>query len=291
MSDLNTREPAPADPLDPLAPLTPGAEAPKLMPPVSPKNDRRRLRAVLRWTVAVLVLGSLGAATAFAVAAQERGDLPGLATRDDGRWAYPEIKRPVLPAGASAFADENNVAEAHHADLRALVLPAPKGARPDKALAGRDGWLSTATYLRAYPKADRRELGEQLVEDGLRHIAARGWTTPDGTHTRIYLLQFNTGTLARSFYDEALGGALTPRTPVSGAPDSELIDKWFPSGEGVEGTQLTAYDETEPRGAAHVRQGYINAGDTLAVIVQSRKGTAPAVPFRQTVVLQAQLLG
>ncbi|MDG9718703.1 hypothetical protein [Streptomyces sp. DH24] len=33
------------------------------------------------------------------------------------------------------------------------------------------------------------------------------------------------------------------------------------------------------------------AGDTLAVIVQSQKGTAPAVPFQQTVTLQSQLLG
>ncbi|WP_179382220.1 hypothetical protein [Streptomyces sp. SA15] len=49
--------------------------------------------------------------------------------------------------------------------------------------------------------------------------------------------------------------------------------------------------ETKPYGAEHVRQAYLAAGDVLGVIVQSRKGTAPAVPFQQTVTLQSQLLG
>ncbi|MET7513148.1 hypothetical protein ABZS88_06660 [Streptomyces sp. NPDC005480] len=45
------------------------------------------------------------------------------------------------------------------------------------------------------------------------------------------------------------------------------------------------------RGARHVRSAYLVAGDTVGLVVQSRKGTAPAVPFRQAVVLQSQLLG
>ncbi|MFF0790911.1 hypothetical protein [Streptomyces spiralis] len=32
-------------------------------------------------------------------------------------------------------------------------------------------------------------VGQQLTDHGRRHIAARGWATQDGTHTRIYLLQ------------------------------------------------------------------------------------------------------
>jgi len=41
----------------------------------------------------------------------------------------------------------------------------------------------------------------------------------------------------------------------------------------------------------HVRFARIVVGDTFALVVQSRKGTTPAVPFHQTVALQAQLLG
>jgi hypothetical protein len=51
------------------------------------------------------------------------------------------------------------------------------------------------------------------------------------------------------------------------------------------------YVESKPYGAEQVRQGYLSAGDVLAVIVQSRKGAAKAVPFRQTVALQSELLG
>ena len=53
----------------------------------------------------------------------------------------------------------------------------------------------------------------------------------------------------------------------------------------------TAYVEAKPYGAEQVRQAYLSAGDVYAVILQSRAGTAEAVPFQQTVVLQSQLLG
>ncbi|MEU0966341.1 hypothetical protein ABZ357_13310 [Streptomyces sp. NPDC005917] len=48
--------------------------------------------------------------------------------------------------------------------------------------------------------------------------------------------------------------------------------------------------EVKPYGAEQVREAYLSAGDTLALIVQSRKGRALAVPFQQTVTLQGELL-
>ncbi|HEY3482178.1 MAG TPA: hypothetical protein VGL02_25055, partial [Streptomyces sp.] len=58
---------------------------------------------------------------------------------------------------------------------------------------------------------------------------------------------------------------------------------------------LYAYDETAPYGATATRYADILAGDTLALVVQSGKrpggGGTPAVPFRETVRLQAQMLG
>ncbi|GAA2548929.1 hypothetical protein GCM10010398_40280 [Streptomyces fimbriatus] len=45
------------------------------------------------------------------------------------------------------------------------------------------------------------------------------------------------------------------------------------------------------RGAERVRRGSPFAGDVLAVVLQSRKGTARAVPFRRTVVLRSRLPG
>ncbi|MFC7267095.1 hypothetical protein [Streptomyces lutosisoli] len=278
--------PAVADPLappvtvDPLAPPAPRV-----------KKDRRVLRAVLRWTAAVVVFGAVGTSAAYGITRMERTDVPGLATETDGRWDYPTISKPPLPSGSPApFADANK-AGAHYADLRKLVLPAPKGAKADAALRGEDGWLARKTFLAEYAeKADREATAQLLTDYGLRHIAARGWTTQDGTHTRIYLLQFNTAAVADEVITTKLANYDSPQYAVRGAAVTERDEK-FPERAAVDEITRFAYTESKPYGAEQVRQAYLSAGDTLALVVQSRKGTAPAVPFQQTVILQSQLLG
>ncbi|MFJ3304419.1 hypothetical protein ACIPSA_15085 [Streptomyces sp. NPDC086549] len=265
-----------------------------VLPPVDavrPAKDRRVLRAALRWTAAVVVFAAVGAGTAYGITRVERTDLPGLATESDGRWEYPELVKPPLPDGRPGPFAGTNKSGSHYADLRELVLPAPKGATADGTLRGTDGWLATKDFLAQYTKKeDREELGQQLTDYGLRHIAARGWTTQDGTRTRIYLLQFGTATVA----DKLMTGDLTsydsPNYVVRGA-DSFARDEKFPDAARLADVAMTPYAETKPYGAEQVRQAYLTAGDTLAVIVQSRKGTAPTVPFQQTVTLQSQLLG
>ncbi|MFE0510091.1 hypothetical protein [Streptomyces sp. NPDC058964] len=220
----------------------------------------------------------------------ERTDVPGLATGSDGRWEYPELVKPPLPAGSPGPFAEANQAGAHYADLRELLLPAPKGAKADGALRGEDGWLAMKDFLAQYSKKeDRDELGQKLTDYGLRHVAARGWITRDGTRTRIYLLQFGTATAT----DKLLSSDLTvydalPYT-VRGA-DSYARDEKFPDAAELPDITLAPYAEAKPYGTEQVRLAYLAAGDTLGMIVQSRKGTALAVPFQQTVTLQSQLL-
>ncbi|MEU1405300.1 hypothetical protein ABZ471_23580 [Streptomyces sp. NPDC005728] len=260
-------------------------------PPPAPGKDRRVLRALLRWTAAVTVFAVAGAGTAYGITRMDRADVPGLATASDGRWAYPELTRPPLPSGSPApFADANR-AGVHYADLRALVLPAPAGAKEDKALRGTDGWLATEDYLAEYSlKEDRDELRQKLVDTGLRHIAARGWTAPDGTRTRIYLLQFGTANVVENQFASDNVAYSTPAYQVRGSGET-VYDEGFPEAAAVSQVERTAYAEAKPYGAEQVRQAYVAAADVFAVILQSRKGTAPAVPFQQTVVLQSQLLG
>ncbi|PSM44382.1 hypothetical protein C6Y14_04905 [Streptomyces dioscori] len=255
------------------------------------KKDRRVLRAALRWTAAVVVFAAVGTAAAYGVTRLDRTDVPGLATASDGRWDYPEISRPPLPAGRPGSSDRSNRAGAHYADLRALVLPAPKGAKADPALRGEDGWLPTKTFLAEYVKDDREPFGQLLTDNGLRHIAARGWTTPDGTRTRVYLLQFSTAAVVDELFVGKLTSYDTLRYELSGSPEMSADDDGFPVVSEVEGVERVIGDEAKPYGAEHVRQAYLGADDTVAVIVQSRKGTAKKVPFQQTVVLQSQLLG
>ncbi|MCP3821063.1 hypothetical protein NLX86_24095 [Streptomyces sp. A3M-1-3] len=275
--------------VNPFAPPAEGGTPETAAP--GPTADRRALRAALRWTAAVLAFGALGGGVAYGIAAQERADVPGLSTRDDGRWAYPKLTKPVLPAGATQPFDKENPGQVHYADLGDLLLPAPGGARPDKALQGEKGRVPVDRFLSEYEKEERADLKQDLTDGGLRHVVARGWTMPDSTSTRIYLLRFHTAAYAEQFAGDHLGGDLEAVLPVNGVDESAPLDEQYPTDATVPSTDRDVYDEAAPRGPQHVRHAYIRAGDTFALIVQSRKGTANAVPFHQTVVLQNQLLG
>lgn len=283
--------PAPLD-VPPLPPGAPTEAEPAAGAGTARRKDRRVLRAALRWTAALVVFASAGTATGYGITRMERTDVPGLATEPDGRWEYPELTLPPLPSGSPApFAEENKTG-AHYADLRRLVLPAPKGSTADKALAGADGWLPAADFLKEYaPEDDLDSLGQMFTDHGLRHIAARGWTMPDGTHTRIYLLRFGTAAVADSLYSDTLTQYNSPRFIVRGSDGVFSRDEDFDPRSDLEDIERSAYVEGKPYGKEQVRQAYLSAGDTLALIVQSRKGATAALPFRQTVVLQSQLLG
>ncbi|MEU6103757.1 hypothetical protein [Streptomyces flaveolus] len=282
-----------APPVLPPVPDTPPAvpdPAASTVPPAKVKKDRPVLRAVLRWTAAVAVFAAVGSATAYGITRMERTDVPGLATESDGRWPYPVLTRPPLPSGSPGPFAETNKAGAHYADLRALLLPAPEGADDDKALRGKDGWLATDDFLKEYRDASERpELRQKLVDHGLRHITARGWTTEDGTHTRIYLLQFDTAAVVDELRNRHLAPYNAPGYAVRGT-EEVVADDRFPARAEINDLLYSVYVEPEPFGAEQVRQAYLGAGDVLAVIVHSRKGGAGAVPFQQTVALQSQLL-
>ncbi|WP_329117974.1 hypothetical protein [Streptomyces sp. NBC_01353] len=258
-------------------------------PPAPPvrKPSRRVLWAVARWTAAVLVCGGLGTGTAFGIASMERHEVPGLATESDGRWEYPKLSLPALPADAPRPYSDGNLGEVHHADLRKLLLPAPVGATPDPKLNG--GWVTVDQYLSQYRQDDRAELKDALKESALRHVAARGWTTPDGTTTRVHLLRFNSVAFAEAFKDDAVRAGSVDGPLLDGA-EGVTMDSEIASEIRVTYTALYAFVEL-PKNADQTRWAYIQAGDTLALVTQNRKGEALRVPFQQTVTLQNQLLG
>ncbi|MFH8614646.1 hypothetical protein ACH4E8_06135 [Streptomyces sp. NPDC017979] len=252
-------------------------------------RDRRVLRAVGRWSTALLLCLGLGAGTAYGIGSMEREDVPGLATDDDGRWTYPKLSLPALPKGSPRPFSQQSDAGIHHADLRKLLLPAPEGARQDKKLTG--GWTTREQFLSEYTEEARPRIRLALTEYAVRHVAARGWTMPDGTASRIYLLRFNHADTALRFayegpgsYDNSDAGQ-----PLKGTLPMKEDVTWDTLG-GTPG--ISAYPFLEPGdgGATHTRQAYVHAGDTLALVVQEKKGGAAVVPFHQTLVLQSQLL-
>ncbi|KQX59700.1 hypothetical protein ASE09_04715 [Streptomyces sp. Root66D1] len=258
-------------------------------PAVAPRRARRVLWAVARWTAAVVVCGGVGAGTALGITGLDRSEVPGLATENDGRWEYPRLRLPALPADRPRPFTAANNGEIHYADVRELLLPAPAGATPDPKLDG--GFVSTEAYLSLYGKEFRGELRQSLADSTLRHIAARGWTTPDGTRTTVHLLRFSSVAYAQSYQDVALEVDATdgPKALPDGVEN--VVPETFADDIEVPDTRAYAFREKKPYGPEQVRWAYVQAGDTLALITQTRKGEALGVPFQQTVTLQNQLLG
>ena len=87
-----------------------------------------------------------------------------------------------------------------------------------------------------------------LTDYGLRHIAARGWTTRDGTHTRIYLLRFRTAAAADELFATELIHYDSPTYAVRGAEEFDR-DEDFPEKTEFAHVTRSPYTETEPYGA------------------------------------------
>ncbi|MET8294752.1 hypothetical protein ACGFY6_26875 [Streptomyces sp. NPDC048387] len=272
------------------APDAPGARGGGVPDPAgpAPRQDRRTLRAVLRWAAAVLVFGAAGVGTAYGIARAERTDLPGLSTKSDGRWAYPVLARPTPPPGAALPFAADNPEGIHYTDLTRLLLPAPQGSTPDAGLKlEKDSAVAVDTFLEEYEPSARSAMREQFDVDGLRQIAGRGWTTPDGTRTRIYLLRFHTSGFADTFKgcgtEMALNGV--KQVVPDEVWDKAAADQLSPSIGGIK-----VLKESDAFGDDQTRVGCVQAGDIQALVLQSRKGGAAAVPLHQTVILQDQLL-
>jgi hypothetical protein len=288
---MSEHEPEPVPAVLPAPPAAPPAYPPPV-PAELPQDVlatpgvRPRVRVALRWTALLLVFAVFGAGTAYAVTRPERTKIPGLRTPDDGRWTYPAAALPKLPARKPRPLDARlNPGGVHYADVRSLLVPLPEGAVADPAFPGTKGWLPTAAYLKTRQNGAGSEKALFLKQQGLRHIAGRAWTMPDGTRAEVYLLQ-----MISAGYANVVGSDADGR-PVEGvttdARDRSLADRTVPAHETVSG-----YGETAPYGAAMTRFAYVTAGDTVALVELTRKGgEVPEQAFRQTVRLQAQLLG
>ncbi|MCC8479420.1 hypothetical protein LMJ41_16200 [Streptomyces globisporus] len=148
--------------------------------------------------------------------------------------------------------------------------------------------LPAAQDRRVKTDGDLRKL---LVKDAApRHIAARGWTMPDGTTSRIYLVRFNSTAFASRMIDDLDVGS-SAGTPLARTDTTDLDPAWG-SVNDIESLSSLVFAEQAPFGAEHVRQAYTLAGDKIALVVHERPGKRETarIPFQQTLILQNQLL-
>ncbi|MGW5342560.1 hypothetical protein [Streptomyces sp. HUAS TT3] len=284
-TDTATQGPQPA--AEPPAAEPPAAEPPAAEPSASP--GRRRTGTALRWLAAIVAFAAFGTGTAYGISRAERTDLPGLATAGDGRWDYPTLAKPTLAPGAPqpfASDDEDGI---HYAALFQLLLPTPAGSAPDRELkVEQDQKVSEDTFLEEFEPTVRPKMKQEFTDEGLRQIVGRGWTMPDGTRTRVYLLRFASSGFAES--RERCGINMNVKG-VNRIDEDEDWTKVALVQPRPERGSLELFAEAAPVGDEEVRIGCVQAGDVQAAVFQSRKGAVAAVPFHQTVILQSQLLG
>ncbi|MFE9259217.1 hypothetical protein [Streptomyces sp. NPDC006879] len=245
------------------------------------------MRSVARWSAAVLVFASAATAAALGITRQERTELPGLGTLSDGRWTYPTLAKPSVPAGAPLPNAPDNPAGIHFGELAGYLLPPPEGADLDRQLGDGEHRVSVDRFLSEYTKEAAGESAEVLHELGLRQIVARGWGMPEGERTRIYLLRFNSAGAA----DRAM-----PRMTddLKGTTRTFQDQEWSRqrAERSAKGTLAAEVDvqECELDGTKLLRVASIQVGDTIAVVIQGTPRAQAPVPFHQTVLLQEQLL-
>ncbi|WP_042454164.1 hypothetical protein, partial [Streptacidiphilus jiangxiensis] len=228
---------------------------------------------------AVGVLAVVGSVTAALVAAPARTDIPGLKTPTDGRWSFPALTLPTLPPGNGP--SDASAEHVHRVDLRSLLLPAPAGATVEAGLPGAGGWYPTSSLLGLFASSGLVQIKNALQDAGLRHVAATGWTMPDGTHTEIYLQQFrSSATATQADTAESISGYL------SAAPDA------VSGGAGDLGSLSSATVRSALAASGHpaVTYAYLPIGDTELLVVMSNPKRVPVVDFQQVMLLENRLL-
>ncbi|MFF7586415.1 hypothetical protein ACFZCK_02855 [Kitasatospora purpeofusca] len=275
----------------------------------------RRRRAAVRWSAAVVVCVLAGTGTALAVTAQERTDLPGLATPKDGRYTFPALVLPQLPSGRPAPRENKG---RHAAELRALLLPVPaeaggslvSAAAPSAPAPAGNG---TAPAFPAAPDSasptgtppapsqtsgsapvgrvsceaiiaewmDSGALRALLLQNACRDAAVREWTASDGTRTQIRLLSFGSQAEARPVFDKLRNAGEPKDAPGVRTGETQGWDT-------VPGVELATREV--PGTLPATRVALLSAGDVTGVITMTNPRGVPTAAFRQVVTLQSDLL-
>ncbi|WP_406096327.1 hypothetical protein [Kitasatospora purpeofusca] len=277
----------------------------------------RRRRAAVRWSAAVVVCALAGTGTALAVTAQERTDLPGLATPKDGRYTFPALVLPQLPTGKAVPKENTN---RHAAELRALLLPTPQEAggsltpaaapatggspsatpslSPSSTASAASATASGTPSAAGSPAAGRTNervacdamtaewndpgaLRAMLLQYACRDAAVREWTAADGTRTQIRLLSFGSRAEAWPLFDRLHTQGALKDAPALRNGDTTGWDT-------VPGVELTTREV--PGTPPATRVALLSAGDVTGVITMTNPRGVPTAAFQQVVTLQSDLL-
>jgi hypothetical protein len=257
------------------------------------KPKRRALKLAGRYALVLLTLGAIGAGTAYAVTLPKRTDIPTLKTKDDGRYDFPGLAKPRPAAGALGPSDKDNATHTHSGDPRSYLLPLPKGATLDSKYPAAGGWVKAEIFAHDYdfPAA----VQTQLSIDGVRDIAARAWTTPDGQRTTIMLLQFPDEDAAADYIVANPGGESFGFADDTDAPVTVTVADVAGGTRSLglhEFTTVTAPAIPDNASGAGLigRRATWQVGDMVAVVLTSAPKALGSAPTVQLVQLESRML-
>ncbi|WP_194925356.1 hypothetical protein [Catenulispora pinisilvae] len=259
--------------------LDPAAFFAQLHAESAPQPKRRHARLVLRYVSVLVLAGAIGAGTAYAVTLPRRTDVPFLSTPSDGRYTFPALARPAPPVGEPAPGADSNEAQSHYGDLRQYLLPAPDGAVPKE-----DDWESVADFGSSLTDAD---VSNHLYDAGLRHVARRGWTMPDGQHTVVELLQFPDHQAAYAVQDMVNDAALAKTGREEYVVPVVTVSSF---GDATFNVGVRTFDDVTGQPGHKERRVVFGAGDVVAVVTTTEPAAVPVVPTEQVAMLEAQML-
>ncbi|MFD7589472.1 hypothetical protein ACFV84_29030 [Kitasatospora sp. NPDC059811] len=309
-------------------PAAPAAETPEEHEARLARRSARR-RAAARWATATLVFALAGTGAALAVTAPERTDLPGLATPGDGRYTFPPLTLPPLPSGSSAPDRTGGKNALHAADLRYLLLPAPKeaggsltpalypvptasatgtpsaSATPTpsptasaSASASASAGASPSTAPAGQAPADwvtcDAILADQRDPAELRALllqdACRAATVREWTASDGTRTQIRLLRFGASFESWNVFSSLRSDARPNALPGAKSTS--HSAWDTVEGVHLDAQESTAKgaKGTPNARVAYLCASDLVAVVTMTNPDGVPDAAFRQVVTLQSDLL-
>ncbi|MFJ2810315.1 hypothetical protein [Kitasatospora sp. NPDC087271] len=307
-------------------PAAPAAETPEEHEARLARRSARR-RAAARWATATLVFALAGTGAALAVTAPERTDLPGLATPGDGRYTFPPLTLPPLPSGSSTPDRTGGKNALHAADLRYLLLPAPKeaggsltpalypvptasatgtpsaSATPSPTAsastsASASAGASPSTAPAGQAPADwvtcDAILAEQRDPAELRALllqdACRAATVREWTASDGTRTQIRLLRFGASFESWNVFSSLRSDAKPNALPGAKSTS--HSAWDTVEGVHLDAQESSAKgaKGTPNARIAYLCASDLVAVVTMTNPDGVPDAAFRQVVTLQSDLL-
>ncbi|MFE5943802.1 hypothetical protein [Streptomyces sp. NPDC056480] len=181
----------------PVAERVAPSAADPVVPAAAVRPRRRGLRTVGLIAVAAAIGLVGGTAVGYGIQAEREPtalpplNQPGLAYPAK---ALPEGQKTKLPASEDLRAKAEG-------DLRKLLLPKPAGARKSE-FADVDGWLRVSTFASQFNRPGNAL--DDLLETGIRRVAATSWAAGEYKETEIRLVQYRAGDVlgAQEFVEE-----------------------------------------------------------------------------------------